>query len=99
MIALEHSVAVLAGPAGKVRVSPNEMRILGVLLDGAGRFIPSREIIASVWLKRPPRLPYDALRVHVSAIRRKFPRIGLDPADIEGIYHEGYRLRGAALPS
>jgi two-component system KDP operon response regulator KdpE len=74
-----------------VKLTPTEMSILDLLARHAGRPVSFDEIVQTVW-KGSPGTTNDAVRVHVSALRRKLEP---DPANPRYIVTEpwiGYRF-------
>ncbi|MFH9351761.1 response regulator [Kitasatospora sp. NPDC017646] len=90
----DHTVDLAAttvlGPAGPVRLTPTEWRILGLLLANPGRLVPGRQILREVWgPAQEARGNY--LRVYLAGLRRKLER---DPARPRHLITEpgiGYR--------
>ncbi|WP_316523465.1 response regulator [Kitasatospora brasiliensis] len=78
------------GPAGPVRLTPTEWRILTLLLANPGRLVPGRQILREVWgPAQEGRGNY--LRVYFAGLRRKLER---DPARPRHLVTEpgiGYR--------
>ncbi|MFE4974989.1 response regulator [Kitasatospora sp. NPDC056651] len=90
----DHTVDLVAttvnGPAGPVRLTPTEWRILALLLANPGRLVPGRQILREVWgPAQEGRGNY--LRVYFAGLRRKLER---DPARPRHLVTEpgiGYR--------
>jgi two-component system KDP operon response regulator KdpE len=75
----------------EIKLTPTELAILELLARHAGRPVSFDEIVSEVW-KGSPATTNDAVRVHVSALRRK---IEPDPARPQYIVTEpwiGYRF-------
>ena len=75
----------------EVKLTPTELAILELLAQHAGRPLSFDEIVRAVW-KGSPATTNDAVRVHVSALRRKLEP---DPAKPRYIVTEpwiGYRF-------
>jgi two-component system KDP operon response regulator KdpE len=75
----------------EVHLTPNEYRLLGVLLKNAGKVVTQRQLLNEVW---GPNHTEQAqyLRVYVAQLRRKLER---DPARPKHLLTEpgvGYRL-------
>lgn len=88
----------IAGPAGRQRLTEQEVSLLRALADSdgvLGRVAAYRFVFQRDWE------PSDrALDVHVANLRRKFKLAGGDPDAIATLRGHGYQLRGAvALPA
>jgi DNA-binding response OmpR family regulator len=87
----------IAGPAGRQRLTEQELSLLRALADSdgvLGRVAAYRFVFQRDWE------PSDrALDVHVANLRRKFKLAGGDPEAIATLRGQGYQLRGAvAIP-
>ncbi|MQS12749.1 hypothetical protein F7Q99_10715 [Streptomyces kaniharaensis] len=90
----DHTVDLAAttvtGPAGPVRLTPTEWRILALLLANPGRLVPGRQILREVWGPAQEGRG-NHLRVYLAGLRRKLER---DPARPRHLITEpgiGYR--------
>ncbi|GAA2151208.1 response regulator [Kitasatospora kazusensis] len=82
----------VTGPAGPVRLTPTEWRILTLLLAAPGRLVPGRQILREVW--GPEHEDHgNYLRVYFAGLRRKLEP---DPARPRHLVTEpgiGYRYQ------
>src|SRR4029078_1515179 len=74
-----------------VRLTPTEFAILELLASHAGRPVPLRQIIATVW-KGAPATTQDTVRVHVGSLRRKLEPDPSDPRYIGSAPRLGHRI-------
>ncbi|MFJ2576258.1 response regulator [Kitasatospora aureofaciens] len=88
--AVDLAATTVTGPAGPVRLTPTEWRILALLLANPGRLVPGKQILREVWgPAQEGRGNY--LRVYLAGLRRKLER---DPARPRHLITEpgiGYR--------
>lgn len=84
----------LHGPAGAVPLSVAETRLLGMLLDNAGRVTSRDALFYRLW-GRLPHAPSRVVDVHVAALRRKCRRAGSRGLTISAVRGEGYLLAAA----
>ncbi|WP_406199627.1 response regulator [Kitasatospora sp. NBC_01560] len=71
--AVDLAATTVTGPAGPVRLTPTEWRILSLLLAHPGRLVPGRQILREVWgPAQEDRGNY--LRVYLAGLRRKLER-------------------------
>ena len=84
----------LQGPAGAVALSVAETRLLGMLLDNAGRVTSREALFYRLW-GRQPYAPSRVVDVHVAALRRKCRRAGGRGLTISAVRGEGYLLAAA----
>jgi DNA-binding winged helix-turn-helix (wHTH) protein len=85
-VSLVPSVVALDGrPLGLTRT---EERLLARLWGARGRAVPAVELAAAVW--PGDGTPIKALRVHLSKLRPKLVKVGLQVETLKGL---GYRLR------
>lgn len=84
---------MLEGPAGAVRVTPTELRVLFVLAANAGRSVSKADIGAVVWDRH---VTQNCVEVYVGYVRAKLVKVGVVRGlrTIRGI---GYRLERGAL--
>ena len=72
-----------------LRVMPQSMRILELLLRDPGRMVPRTELEAMLWPDDPPET--DALRSQIHLLRRALVRAGYH--GLETVHGVGYRLK------
>lgn len=77
-----------------VRLTPTEFRILYMLVTNAGHVVSANRLYTYVWGRGGADA--NALRSHISHIRRKLERDGSAPGKIASIPAVGYVFRGAA---
>lgn len=79
-------------------LSRTELRLLGALVEHAGRPIGRKALARQVWPATGQRIqnPLNAVAVYVCTLRKRLRGIGLGEA-IETIRGQGYRLRGSML--
>ena len=77
-----------------VRLTPTEFRILYMLVTSAGHVVPASRLYMYVW--GSGGADANALRSHISHIRRKLSRAGSAPGTITSVPAVGYIFRGAA---
>jgi len=77
-----------------VRLTPTEFRILYILVTSAGHVVPASRLYMYVW--GSGGADANALRSHISHIRRKLSRGGTAPGTITSVPAVGYIFRGAA---
>lgn len=82
--------ATLHGPDGAAALSVAEARLLGMLLDNAGRVTSRDALFYRLW-GRLPDAPSRVVDVHVAALRRKCRRAG-GSLSITAVRGEGYLL-------
>jgi len=76
-----------------VRLTPTEIRLLGILAQRAGRVVEGERLLAEVWSgARAMKLDGHLLRVNMSRVRQKLKAAGALVTTIAGI---GYRLEMA----
>lgn len=83
--------------AREVKLTPTEFALLELLATRAGKPVSMKQIVARVW-SSAPGTTHDAVRVHVSSLRRK---IEPDPASPRYIVTEpwvGYRFLAEPIP-
>lgn len=81
----------------EIKLTPTEFALLGLLATRAGQPVSMKQIVARVW-SSSPGTTHDAVRVHVSSLRRK---IEPDPASPQYIVTEpwvGYRFLAEPIP-
>jgi two-component system KDP operon response regulator KdpE len=90
--AIDLAGRAVTGPAGSVRLTPSEWRLLEILVRRSGKVVGQDELLAEVSARRHgPDSSY--LRVHMMHLRRKLER---DPARPRHLLTEpglGYRFR------
>lgn len=79
-----------------VRLTPTEFRILYLLATNAGHVVPTSRLYTYVW--GSDGADANALRSHMSHLRRKFEVLGEPPGTISAIPAVGYVFRQAAQP-
>ena len=72
-----------------LRLMPQSMRILELLLRDPGRVITRAELEAALWADDPPET--DALRSQIHLLRRALVQAGYD--GLETVHGVGYRLK------
>src|SRR5438309_2672709 len=78
-----------------IRLTPTEFRILYLLATNAGRVVPASRLFTYVWGSEGGDA--NALRSHISHLRRKLEEIGGDvPGEITSVPAVGYIFRGSA---
>jgi DNA-binding response OmpR family regulator len=77
-----------------VRLTPTEFRILYMLVTNAGHVVSASRLYTYVWGSAGSDA--NALRSHISHIRRKLERGGAAPGQIMSVPAVGYIFRGAA---
>lgn len=82
----------ISGDRGSASVSRTELRLLGVLLDGAGEPIAREPLIRSTWPDAGARQSSSLLAVYIHILRRHLAAVGLAGA-LETVRGLGYRLR------
>jgi DNA-binding response OmpR family regulator len=82
---------------GSVRLTPTELRILYLLVTNAGRVVPASRLYAYVW--GSDGADANALRSHMSHLRRKLETLGASPGTISSIPAVGYVFRAMAQPA
>jgi DNA-binding response OmpR family regulator len=78
-----------------VRLTPTEFRILYLLATNAGHVVSANRLYTYVWGSDGGDA--NALRSHISHLRRKLESDGNAPATISAVPAVGYVLRSAAL--
>jgi two-component system, OmpR family, KDP operon response regulator KdpE len=81
----------------EIKLTPTEFALLELLAARAGKPVSMKQIVARVW-SSAPGTTHDAVRVHVSSLRRK---IEPDPASPQYIVTEpwvGYRFLAEPIP-
>ncbi len=91
---LEPETAEVTWRDASVRLTPTEFRILYVLVTNAGRVVPLSRLYTYAW--GSAGADANALRSHISHIRRKLDRGGAAPGKITSIPAVGYIFRGVA---
>ena len=79
-----------------VRLTPTEFRILYLLVTNAGRVVQASRLYAYVWGSECPGA--NALRSHMSHLRRKLEIGGSAPGTISSISAVGYVFQRTATP-
>jgi DNA-binding response OmpR family regulator len=77
-----------------VRLTPTEFRILYMLVTNAGHVVPASRLYTYVW--GSGGADANALRTHISHIRRKLSRGGTGPGTITSVPAVGYVFHVAA---
>lgn len=86
---LERRIVTVAG--AEVHLTPNEYRLLQVLLKHAGKVVTHRQLLNEVW--GPNQLEQaQYLRVYVGQLRRKLERDPARPQHLQTEPGVGYRL-------
>jgi two-component system, OmpR family, response regulator len=80
-----------------VRLTPTEFRILYLLATNAGHVVPASRLYTYVW--GSDGADANALRSHMSHLRRKLEAGGEAPGTISAIPAVGYVFRRAAQPA
>jgi DNA-binding response OmpR family regulator len=80
-----------------VRLTPTEFRILYLLVTNAGHVVPASRLYTYVWGSEGADA--NALRSHISHLRRKLEIGGATPGTIASIPAVGYLFRSAAQPA
>lgn len=75
----------------KVHLTPTEFKLLGVLMENAGRVVPQRELLEQVWGREYIDDVYYP-RVYVSQLRRKLEPDASNPTYILTEHRVGYRF-------
>jgi two-component system, OmpR family, response regulator len=76
-----------------IRLTPTEFRIFYMLVTNAGQVVPASRLYTYVW--GGGGADANALRSHISHIRRKLDRGGTAPGEIMSVPAVGYVFRGA----
>ncbi|MEU4584662.1 response regulator transcription factor [Kitasatospora aureofaciens] len=87
---IDTEAATATGPAGNVRLTPTEWKILTLLLANPGHLVPGRQILREVWGPTAEK-QRNYLRVYLAGLRRKLEP---DPAHPRHLITEagmGYR--------
>jgi len=79
-----------------IRLTPTEFRILYLLVTNAGHVVPSSRLYTYVWGSEGADA--NALRSHMSHLRRKLESHGDVPGDISSVPTVGYIFRRVAQP-
>lgn len=79
-----------------VRLTPTEFRILYLLVTNAGHVVPASRLYTYVWGSEGADA--NALRSHISHLRRKLEASGATPGTITSIPAVGYIFRRTAEP-
>ena len=80
-----------------IRLTPTEFRILYLLVTNAGHVVPSSRLYTYVW--GSDGADANALRSHMSHLRRKLEGLGESPGTISAVPAVGYAFRqGKASP-
>ena len=80
-----------------VRLTPTEFRILYLLVTNAGHVVPASRIYTYVWGSEGADA--NALRSHMSHLRRKLEIDGASPGTISSIPAVGYLFRRTTAPA
>jgi DNA-binding response OmpR family regulator len=80
-----------------IRLTPTEFRILYLLATNPGRVVPASRIYTYVWGSQGGDA--NALRSHISHLRRKLERCGEQLGSITSVPAVGYILRRATEPT
>lgn len=80
-----------------IRLTPTEFRILYLLLTNAGHVVPASRLYTYVWGSEGADA--NALRSHMSHLRRKLEIGGASPGTISSIPAVGYVFRRAPQPA
>jgi DNA-binding response OmpR family regulator len=80
-----------------VRLTPTEFRILYLLATNAGHVVPASRLYTYVW--GSDGADANALRSHMSHLRRKLEAAGEAPGTISAIPAVGYVFRRASQPA
>jgi len=75
----------------KVHLTPTEFKLLTVLMEGAGRVVPQRELLEQVWGREYVDDVYYP-RVYISQLRRKIEPDPSNPTYIQTEHRVGYRF-------
>jgi DNA-binding response OmpR family regulator len=79
-----------------IRLTPTEFRILYLLATNAGHVVPASRLYTYVW--GSDGADANALRSHISHLRRKLETGGASPGTISSIPAVGYVFRRVAQP-
>jgi DNA-binding response OmpR family regulator len=79
------------------RLTPTEFRILYLLVTNAGHVVPASRLYTYVWGSEGADA--NALRSHMSHLRRKLESCGDVPGQISSVPTVGYIFRRAAVPA
>lgn len=88
----------ISGPLGAQPLTERETLILSLLLGAEGRPV-SREALTRATMGRAWDMSVRTLDVHVSNIRRKLMRAGIESDPVQTIRNVGYRLTPQPKPS
>jgi DNA-binding response OmpR family regulator len=80
-----------------VRLTPTEFRILYLLVTNAGHVVPASRLYTYVW--GSDGADANALRSHMSHLRRKLESCGTSPGTISSIPAVGYVFRRVTEPA
>ena len=93
-LVLDADRSAVVGPAGAVRLSPQQFRVLNVLAERAGHKVPHALLKSMVYdgvAAGSPDNPRGTLRVQMCRVRRALRQSG-SPATISRVWGDGYRL-------
>jgi DNA-binding response OmpR family regulator len=80
-----------------IRLTPTEFRILYLLATNAGHVVPSSRLYTYVWGSEGADA--NALRSHMSHLRRKLETLSDSPGTITAVPAVGYAFKRAAAPA
>ena len=83
----EEPAGMLYDDGEPVPLTGTERTVLSVLASRAGECVTYETLFAEVWPEDIERMSVDALKYHISALRKKLPE-----GTIRNIYAKGYRL-------
>lgn len=81
---------LLFANGGSVFLTPTESRLLRYLMQQAGEFVSTDDLLSEVWGYPPGTGGPEVLRAHVSNLRRKLRMIGQDPQLVRTMPYHGY---------
>ena len=87
---LDRELGSLAGPQGEVRLRPQTLRLLEVLVENAPRVLSTDELIDRSW--GVEHVSVSAIRQSISELRQALGDSATSPKIIETVHRRGYRF-------
>jgi DNA-binding response OmpR family regulator len=88
--------ATLQRAGQAVDITPQELRLLGALIDGGGRVLSREQLIESAW-GRGIAITDRAVDTHIFNLRKKIEPVPPEPRYLIGVRGLGYRFAVEAL--
>lgn len=90
---VDWSRGIVANGTARATLSRTDLKLLSLLLDGAGSAVPRATLVSALWPPRQPPRPdrEKGLAVYVCNLRKRLETIGLGDA-LETVRGAGYRV-------